>query len=32
VPFEGNWIEPIGESTILVSGYDPALAIYKIKG
>jgi hypothetical protein len=32
VPFDANWIEPIGDSTILVSGYDPSLAIYKIKG
>jgi hypothetical protein len=32
VPFDANWIEPIGDNTILVSGYDPSLAIYRIKG
>lgn len=32
IPFEGNWIQPIGENTILASGYDPALAIYRLKG
>ncbi len=31
IPFEGSWIEGIGDDTILVAGYAPELAIYKIK-
>jgi glycine betaine/choline ABC-type transport system substrate-binding protein len=31
-PFEPTWIETLDNNVVLVAGYDPALAIYRIKG
>lgn len=32
VPFEGTWLEAVGEGVVLVAGEDAGLAIYRIKG